>query len=193
MSDVSPGRVVRRFLRATTEKSAPAKVEPYFKKVKEHNPSYSDSQAWATAWSIYCKYKKPNDSSCHQDEYFSGRDKTASPAYDKKRMSLLLVSDGPLPMAVQREIGRENITIQNLAPYEEADIQLKILDVATHAPEENQSSETRLDIEYPVGSGDSSADVASLVRLAIGNVARKYGVLVEPCASSYHPRPRLAK
>jgi hypothetical protein len=186
-------RVLRRFLEAGRAKSAPAKVEPYFKKVKKQNPDYSDSQAWATAWSIYCKHKKPSDPSCHQDDYLEGRSKKASPAYDKKRMSLLLVSDGPLPMAVNREIAREHITIQNLAPYEEADIPLKILGTESHAPAEAEMSETRLDLEYPVGNGDSPADVASLVRLALDNVARKHGIRVEPCASSYHPRPRLAK
>jgi len=194
MSDALPIRVLNRFLEGAAEKSAPKKVEPYFKKVKKQNPSYSDSKAWATAWSIYCQYKNPGDSSCHQNEYFPGRSKTASPTYDKKRMSVLFVSDKPLSPAIAREIGREFITIQNLEPYEEADIPLKLVNSATHEPPlGGELSETRFDVEYPVGSGDSAADVASLVRQALANVGRKYRAQVEPCASSHHPRARLPR
>lgn len=32
----------------------PGPVEDYVKEVQEANPDYSESQAWATAWSIYC-------------------------------------------------------------------------------------------------------------------------------------------
>ncbi len=43
----------------------PSPVDRYFKDVKKKNPSYSEEQAWATAWSIYCKHKNPgSDSSC---------------------------------------------------------------------------------------------------------------------------------
>lgn len=185
----SSERVLQRFLRAV-EKSAPEKVEPYFKKVKKQNPDYSDSQAWATAWSIYCKHKKPSDESCHQDEYFSGRSKKASPMYDRKRMSVLFVSDDALSPVVAHEIGREAITIQNLEPYEEADVPLRVLRATTHAPERGELTETRFDVEYPVGTGDSPADVASLVRQVLGNVGKKHGAKVEPCASTYHPNPR---
>jgi hypothetical protein len=186
-----PSRVLRRFLEAV-EKSAPQKVEPYFKKVKKQNPGYSDAQAWATAWSIYCKHKNPSDESCHQEEYFPGRSKKASPAYDKKRMSVLFVSEKRLPLAVAREVGTEQITIQNLEPYEEADVPLRVLDLDTHEPTRDSLTETRVDLEYPVGSGDSAADVASLVRQVLGNIGKKHGAKVEPCASSYHPNPRPA-
>jgi hypothetical protein len=49
----------------------PKPVDDYFKEVKEGNPSYSDEQAWATAWSIYCKNVNPGSDSCHQDEYLT--------------------------------------------------------------------------------------------------------------------------
>lgn len=192
MNDASPERVLGRFLEARTEKSAPAKVEPYFKKVKKQNPSYSDSQAWATAWSIYCKYKRPGDSSCHQDEYFSGRSKTASPRYDKRRMSVLFVADTVISPAVVREIGREYVTIQNLEPYEEADVSLRVLKVegSSELASDGQLRETRVDLEYPVGDGDSVADMASLVRHILSGIASKHGARVEPCASGYHPVAR---
>lgn len=64
-------RVALRF--AGVEKSAPKKVEKYYKSVKDKNPDYSDSKAWATAWSIYCEHVKPEDKSCKQDSYFPGR------------------------------------------------------------------------------------------------------------------------
>lgn len=53
----------------------PADVERYVEEVKEKNPSYSEGQAWATAWSIYCKYKNPDSGHCKQDssDYFAGR------------------------------------------------------------------------------------------------------------------------
>jgi hypothetical protein len=51
----------------------PSPVDKYFKEVKENNPSYSDDQAWATAWSIYCKNVNPESPSCHKPkgEYLS--------------------------------------------------------------------------------------------------------------------------
>lgn len=44
----------------------PAEVDKLYKEVKEGNPSYSEEQAWATAWSIFCRN---NDSAhCHRDK-----------------------------------------------------------------------------------------------------------------------------
>ena len=53
----------------------PAKVDELFDEVKENNPSYSDEQAWATAWSIYCKHVEPGSDSCHlpTSEYLKGK------------------------------------------------------------------------------------------------------------------------
>jgi hypothetical protein len=71
--------VVTRFLTADQDKAAPEQVDKYFEQVKKDNPSYDDSQAYATAWSIYCKHKNPGSDSCHQDEYLTG--KTAGDRY----------------------------------------------------------------------------------------------------------------
>jgi hypothetical protein len=51
----------------------PSPVDKYFKEVKRDNPSYSDEQAWATAWSIFCKHKNPGSPHCHKptEEYLS--------------------------------------------------------------------------------------------------------------------------
>lgn len=57
----------------------PSPVDKYFKEVKRDNPEYTDAQAWATAWSIYCKHKAPGSEHCHKDtaEYLKGRGKQA--------------------------------------------------------------------------------------------------------------------
>lgn len=49
----------------------PSPVDKYYKQIKKENPSYSDEQAWATAWSVFCKYKNPGSPSCHKptEEY----------------------------------------------------------------------------------------------------------------------------
>lgn len=47
-------------------KAAPKKVDDLFKEVKDGNPGYSEEQAWATAWSIYCKHVDPNGDHCHK-------------------------------------------------------------------------------------------------------------------------------
>jgi hypothetical protein len=55
----------------------PSPVDKYFDQVKKDNPLYSDEQAWATAWSIYCKHKKPNSEHCHRppEDYLKGQGK----------------------------------------------------------------------------------------------------------------------
>lgn len=59
-------RIAARFLllKADQQKAAPKKVDDLFKDVKKDNPSYSEEQAWATAWSIYCKHVDPGGSHC---------------------------------------------------------------------------------------------------------------------------------
>ena len=58
-----------------TARDVPKDVERYLKEVKEKNSDYSDKQAWATAWSIYCKNKNPGSSHCKKEtsEYFPGK------------------------------------------------------------------------------------------------------------------------
>ena len=53
----------------------PSPVDKYVKQVKESNPDYSEAQAWATAWSIYCKHKNPGSEHCKKDpsEYLKGK------------------------------------------------------------------------------------------------------------------------
>jgi len=73
-------RVATRFLTADQDKAAPEQVDKYFEQVKKDNPSYDDSQAYATAWSIYCKHKNPGSPSCHQDEYLTGKNASGTVA-----------------------------------------------------------------------------------------------------------------
>lgn len=59
----------------------PADVERYVEQIKQKNPDYDEAQAWATAWSIYCKYKEPSSPHCQMptSEYFKAAgDLTAS-------------------------------------------------------------------------------------------------------------------
>lgn len=53
----------------------PADVERYVEETKEKNPDYDEGQAWAVAWSRYCKYKNPGSEHCQRDpsDYFTGR------------------------------------------------------------------------------------------------------------------------
>ena len=55
--------------------SVPAKVKEHAEDVQSKNPDYDDAQVWATAWSIYCKYKDPGSDHCKKDtsEYFPGK------------------------------------------------------------------------------------------------------------------------
>lgn len=60
----------------------PADVERYVKEIEKKNPDYDEAQTWATAWSIYCKYKNPSSDHCQMptSEYFkqAGSTLTAS-------------------------------------------------------------------------------------------------------------------
>ena len=59
----------------------PGPVEGYVQEVQEANPDYTEGQSWATAWSIYCKYKNPGSEHCQQSpsEYFkAAAQKTAA-------------------------------------------------------------------------------------------------------------------
>lgn len=52
------------------------KVEEIMEKQKEKD----EGKAWAVAWSIYCKYKKPGSPHCKKEpsDYFPGREKKAN-------------------------------------------------------------------------------------------------------------------
>lgn len=54
----------------------PAPVDRYYDEVKRDNPDYTEAQAWATAWSIYCRHKNPGSDHCKKDpsEYLKGRE-----------------------------------------------------------------------------------------------------------------------
>jgi hypothetical protein len=54
--------------------SVPTAVERYALLVRARNPLYPEAAVWATAWSIYCKHKKPNDPHCRRppSRYLTG-------------------------------------------------------------------------------------------------------------------------
>lgn len=53
----------------------PSPVDKYYEEVKKSNPDYSEEQAWATAWSIFCKHKAPGSPHCKKptSEYLKGK------------------------------------------------------------------------------------------------------------------------
>jgi restriction endonuclease len=55
----------------------PKKVDTLYKRIKKQNPDYDDSKAWATAWSIYCKYVNPDSDHCQRSPsgYFKKKKK----------------------------------------------------------------------------------------------------------------------
>jgi hypothetical protein len=62
-------------------------VDRYYKETMEASPGYSESQAWATAWSRYCKYKDPGSDHCKKDtgDYFPGKRKSAATIPSEER------------------------------------------------------------------------------------------------------------
>ena len=56
-------------------KNLPPKLEKYVEQVKKENPSYSESQVWATAWSIYCRNVRNESPHCKRKPggYFKGK------------------------------------------------------------------------------------------------------------------------
>lgn len=59
----------------------PSPVDKYYKQIKKDNPDYSDEQAWATAWSVYCKHKNPGSPHCKRppSDYLKGKEATMDP------------------------------------------------------------------------------------------------------------------
>lgn len=55
--------------------SVPATVERYAAQIRAKNPLYSEAAVWATAWSIYCKYKAPSSRHCkkRRGEYLTSK------------------------------------------------------------------------------------------------------------------------
>lgn len=88
----------RTGLTADQQKSAPKQVDDKFKEVKKNNPSYSDEQAWATAWSIYCKHVDPGSDHCHKStgEYLKNASLAARIAARYQRDVLAARWDGKI-------------------------------------------------------------------------------------------------
>ncbi len=68
----------------------PAKVDELFEEISKKNPEYSDAQAWATAWSVYCKYVNPGSDHCHlpPSEYLK-RCAMYKPSKEVERLTLV--------------------------------------------------------------------------------------------------------
>lgn len=72
MPNPSATKIARAWV-LKTAKDLPADVERYVEEGKESG--MDEGQAWAIAWSRYCKYKNPGSEHCKQDpsDYFKGR------------------------------------------------------------------------------------------------------------------------
>jgi predicted double-glycine peptidase len=64
----------------------PPEVEEDVKEIQKKNPDYTEGQAWATAWSIHCKYRDPGSEHCQMSpgEYFKASSVTAEMLKDGK-------------------------------------------------------------------------------------------------------------
>lgn len=91
-------------------KLAPDDVRRYFLEAKESNPEYSDEQAWAVAWSRYCKYKEPSSPHCRKGraEYLPTKGGTGAEGYGKIRVAEieLTVGEGPTKEAGKKVVLR---------------------------------------------------------------------------------------
>jgi hypothetical protein len=66
----------------------PKDVDRYFDDVKKNNPDYSDEQAWATAWSIFCKHKDPGSDHCKKPTSEYLKKEALTLAYREARQQL---------------------------------------------------------------------------------------------------------
>lgn len=60
--------------------NVPAYVHDKVEEIMGNQKEKDEGKAWAVAWSIYCKYKKPGSPHCKKEpsDYFPGREKKAS-------------------------------------------------------------------------------------------------------------------
>lgn len=80
------GKRLPKGLRLANSKVAvnlPADVERYVKEIEKKNPDYDEAQTWATAWSIYCKYKEPGSPHCQMptSDYFKQADSSLTASW----------------------------------------------------------------------------------------------------------------
>jgi hypothetical protein len=106
----------------------PKKVDDLAEDIKKKNPTYDDAQAFATAWSVYCRYVEKDSPHCQKDQpsdYFPGRKASAQsgatvtnlrgkivrlaharPEYRAELLGLLREAKGPLPPGFQENIDK---------------------------------------------------------------------------------------
>jgi len=81
----------------------PPEVRRYFEETKKASPHYDDAQAWAVAWSRYCKHTQPSSPHCNKGrfQYFPIKGGKGSEGYGKIRAKqiALTVAEGPVEMS----------------------------------------------------------------------------------------------
>lgn len=96
-SSFSPMRHAERSSEKERNENVPAYVHDKVEEIMEKEED--EGKAWAVAWSIYCKYKKPNSPHCkkEKDEYFPSRKKKATQTKEEvrkiKRVSLRVAKE----------------------------------------------------------------------------------------------------
>jgi len=99
----SPGTVRRVQATIKNPSGIPPAVERYYREAMAQREQ-PESQAWATAWSRYCKYKRPGSDHCRmrREDYFPGRQgKGANPGRARPIAVELERLDGPPHLAPQ--------------------------------------------------------------------------------------------
>lgn len=91
----------------------PSPVDKYYNQVREKNPDYTEAQAWATAWSIYCKHVNPGSPSCKKSpsEYLKGKkafSRPLSPLDEVLESAYFHVGNGGLTLRVVRTLSGKN-------------------------------------------------------------------------------------
>jgi len=127
------------------KRDIPEDVERY---VGEHKEKGADEgEAWALAWSRYCKYKNPGSDHCKQDSYFDGKKAQLTRIANSKSLSIVLakLADNELVMlwnglsSTQPRIENKvfqafanEFTKRGIETFE--DFMSKAADVADHVP-----------------------------------------------------------
>ena len=69
--------IIRKYAavqKQAAERDVQKEVEELAAEIRKNQPEYDPSKAYATAWSLFCKYLKPDSPHCKKpkEDYFSG-------------------------------------------------------------------------------------------------------------------------
>lgn len=163
-------------------RQVPEKVEQYYQEAMQQ-PGMIEAQAWAIAWSRYCKYTEPASSHCklHRSEYFPGKGGKGSEAAHKCKPVVIELERAEGMNAPERVTLRPGAAGTNL--YKQADKALKEMAMRMRAQDMNKtdflvefeggrSYEGRIDLSRAwVRSEDIAAHIKTHVTFMAGKGA----------------------